>query len=138
MNQSIEAAERHVAAFNRHDPAAHSANETPDIEWTQPGLSVQGSDAVADLQRTLWTALPDARVEVVRRLAADDVVMTEAVLTGTQTGPLVTPQGTLPATGRPVELGYVTVQRVRDGRIASERIYYDQLEFLAQLGAMEA
>lgn len=134
MNQSIAAAERHVAAFNDHNLEAHSANETTDIRWVQPGLSVEGREAVAQVQQALWTAFPDAHIEVVGRVADGDTVATEGVLTGTHTGPLETPTGAVPATGKRVELGYVTVQRIVDHRIASERIYFDQLEFLAQLG----
>jgi ketosteroid isomerase-like protein len=29
---------------------------------------------------------------------------------------------------------FVTVQQVRDGKIAAERLYFDQLDFLGQLG----
>jgi steroid delta-isomerase-like uncharacterized protein len=134
MDQAIAAAERHVSAFNRHDLKDHSANETPDIQWTQPGVSIQGKEAVAALQESLWTALPDARIELVTRVANADTVVSEEVLIGTQTGPFVTPSGTVPPSGRPIRMGFVTVQQVRDGKIASERVYFDQLDFLRQLG----
>lgn len=138
MEQALAAAERHVSAFNRHDLAAHSANETADIQWTQPGVSVEGPTAVAALQQALWNALPDARIEVVARVAHGDIVMSEEVFVGTQTGPFVTPAGTLPASGRSVSMPFVTVQQVRDGKIAAERIYFDQLDFLSQLGIAPA
>lgn len=138
MDQAIAAAERHVSAFNRHDLEAHSANETADIQWTQPGVSLEGPAAVAALQQALWTALPDVRIELVARVASADTVMSEEVLFGTQTGPFVTPAGTLPATGRSVRMPFVTVQQIRDGKIAAERIYFDQLDFLSQLGAAPA
>jgi steroid delta-isomerase-like uncharacterized protein len=134
MDQAIAAADRHVSAFNRHDLAAHSANESEDIQWTQPGVSIEGPAAVAALQQALWTALPDAQIEVVARVANGDTVMSEEVLVGTQTGPFVTPAGTLPASGRSVRMRFVTVQQVRKGKIAAERVYFDQLEFLGQLG----
>jgi steroid delta-isomerase-like uncharacterized protein len=138
MEQALAAAERHVSAFNRHDLAAHSANETADIQWTQPGVSVEGPTAVAALQQALWNALPDARIELVARVADGDIVMSEEVLVGTQTGPFVTPAGTVPASGRSVSMPFVTVQQVRDGKIAAERIYFDQLDFLSQLGIAPA
>lgn len=134
MDQAVAAAERHVSAFNRHDLEAHSANETEDIDWTQPGVSVAGREAVAALQQALWTAFPDARIDLVRRVASAETVMSEEVLSGTQTGPLITPSGTLPASGRALRMPFVTVQQVRDGKIAAERIYFDQLDFLGQLG----
>jgi steroid delta-isomerase-like uncharacterized protein len=138
MDQAVGAAERHVSAFNRHDLAAHSANETDDISWTQPGFSLDGREAVAELQQTLWTALPDAQIEVVARVADAEIVISEEVLTGTQTGPFVTPSGTAPPSGRPIRMPFVTVQRTRHGKIASERVYFDQLDFLRQLGIAPA
>jgi steroid delta-isomerase-like uncharacterized protein len=134
MDQAITAAERHVSAFNRHDLEAHSANETADIQWTQPGVSITGREAVTGLQQALWTAFPDARIDLVRRVASADTVMSEEVLSGTQTGPFVTPAGTLPPSGRAIRMPFVTVQQIRDGKISAERVYFDQLDFLGQLG----
>lgn len=134
MDQAITAAERHVSAFNRHDLEAHSANETADIQWTQPGVSIAGREAVSGLQQALWTAFPDARIDLVRRVASADTVMSEEVLSGTQTGPFVTPAGTLPPSRRAIRMPFVTVQQIRDGKISAERVYFDQLDFLGQLG----
>jgi steroid delta-isomerase-like uncharacterized protein len=138
MDQAVTAAERHVSAFNRHDLEAHSANETESIEWTQPGVNIAGREAVAALQQALWTAFPDARIDLVTRVASADTVMSEEVLSGTHTGPFVTPGGTLPPSGRAVRMPFVTVQQIRDGKIAAERIYFDQLDFLGQLGIAPA
>jgi len=134
MDRALTAAERHVSAFNRHDLEAHKDNETTDVQWTQPGISIEGRESVAALQEALWTAFPDARIDLVKRLAGGDTVMSEEVLSGTHTGPFLTPAGILPATGRAIRMPFVTVQRVRGGKIAAERIYFDQLDFLRQLG----
>ena len=60
--------------------------------------------------------------------------MAELELTGTHTAPLIGPAGTVEPTGRPLRLGAVNVWRVREGRIASYHIYFDQLSFLMPLG----
>ena len=134
MDQAIAAAERHVSAFNRHDIEEHVANETPDIRWVQPGVELQGRQAVAELQQALWTALPDARIDLIRRVVGGNTVISEEVLSGTQSGPFTTPSGTVPPTGRTVRVPFCTVQEVRDGKIAAERVYFDQMDFLGQLG----
>jgi hypothetical protein len=33
---------------------------------------------------------------------------------------------------------FVTIQQIRDGKIAAERLYFDQLDFLGQLGIAPA
>jgi hypothetical protein len=35
-----------------------------------------------------------------------------------------------------VTLRYVSVKRIRDGKVAAERLHFDQLEFLQQVGAL--
>jgi hypothetical protein len=37
-----------------------------------------------------------------------------------------------------VKVRYVSVQQVKEGKIASEHLYFDQLELLTQLGALPA
>lgn len=54
------------------------------------------------------------------------------------TGPLITPEGELPATGRRVTVPFALVGTTRDERLATVHNYHDRLEFLAQLGLMPA
>jgi hypothetical protein len=139
MNEAQAAAERHTAAFNAHDLEAHMANESPDIEWVQPGgISLRGPGAVAESQKIFWAAIPDAKVEPLNRVVAGSTVVTEGYMTGSQTGTLRTPHGDIPPSGNRIRLRFVTVQRVENGLIASEHLYFDQLEFLAQIGALPA
>lgn len=65
-------------------------------------------------------------------------VVTESYLTGTHTGTFRTPNGDIPPSGNRVKLRYVSVQQVEEGKIASEHLYFDQLEFLTQIGAINA
>jgi predicted ester cyclase len=65
---------------------------------------------------------------------ADDAAATEVVFTGTHTGPMNTPGGAVPPTGKRVTLHSVSVLRIKDGLVASEHVYLDQLEMLTQLG----
>ena len=63
--------------------------------------------------------------------------MEQARYTGTHTGTWRSPDGVeIPATGKKLDFPFVGVFRVEDGKISSIRIYYDQIEVLAQLGLM--
>jgi ketosteroid isomerase-like protein len=55
---------------------------------------------------------------------------------GTQTGPLATPAGEIPPTGHEIGGKYVGVFEVRDGRIAAQRVYFDRLAVVEQVGAL--
>ena len=43
----------------------------------------------------------------------------------------------VPPTNKPVEIAIVTVIQFQDGKMASERIYYDQPSLLVQLGLLD-
>lgn len=139
MGKATVAGRRHLEAFNAHDIEAHLANESADIEWVQPGgISLRGHDQVRQTQLILWEAIPDATVTPSSQVESGDTLVTEAVLTGSHTGTLRTPAGDIPPSGARISLRFVTVQRVdAEGKIRSEHLYFDQLEFLTQLGAIQ-
>jgi ketosteroid isomerase-like protein len=64
--------------------------------------------------------------------------MSEGIFSGTHTGPLATPAGDVPPTGKPLRLAFADVFVIRDGLIVEHHIYYDQVAFLTQLGLMPA
>jgi steroid delta-isomerase-like uncharacterized protein len=136
MNDTERAADKHIAAFNAHDPGALARNETPDIEFEAPGVKLRGREQVADFFGAYWRAFPDALVTLRSRMIDGETVVSENVLTGTHTGPLFTPGGDIPPTGRRIETHGVAVQRVSAGLVASEHLYFDQVELLTQLGML--
>ena len=130
-----ETADRHVNAFNEKDLEKFVGNESPDIEFVIPGgITLRGRDQVREYMKLFWSAFPDLKVAAVYQVVADDTVVTEQTFSGTHTGTLRTPMGDIPATGKRVQGRQVAVQRVKDGRIWSEHLYFDQMEFLAALG----
>jgi steroid delta-isomerase-like uncharacterized protein len=137
MADVIEIARRHDDAFNSHDADGRAAIEAPDIEFVMPGgVTLRGHDQVVEVVRAFWEALPDARISPDDQLSAGNVVVVEGTIAGTHTGTFRTPQGEIPPSGNPVTLRYAAVKRFRDDRLVSEHLYFDQLEFLQQLGAL--
>jgi steroid delta-isomerase-like uncharacterized protein len=136
MADVIELARRHDDAFNSQDADGRRAIEAPDIEVVMPGgMTIQGHENVMQVVRSFWAALPDGRIVPEEQFAAGDVVVAEGTLAGTHTGTFRTPSDEIPPTGNAVSLRYAAVKRFQDDRIVSEHLYFDQLEFLQQLGA---
>jgi predicted ester cyclase len=128
-----------MAAFNAHDIEAHKANEAPDVEWVMPGgITLRGPDQVAQLQSIYWEALPDVKVVPVNQVVGGSTIVTEGYFEGTHSGTLRTPQGDIPPSGNRIRLRYATVQHVENGLVSFEHLYFDQLEFLTQLGVLPA
>jgi steroid delta-isomerase-like uncharacterized protein len=75
-------------------------------------------------------AFPDQRNELIALHHADDAVIVEFDLLGTHLGPL---RG-IPATGRSFRTRMTAFFIFARERIACERVYFDQLSILRQLG----
>jgi steroid delta-isomerase-like uncharacterized protein len=123
----------HVRCENAHDlegvirtfgEAAHYDDEP----WDQ---HYEGRDQVRDFYAQLMAALPDLSIEVVRQHIAEETIVLEVIIRGTQLGPW---RG-LPATGRRVEVPLCGVYTFSaDDRLEGEKIYYDRAMVLRQLG----
>ncbi len=129
-----------VTAFDRSDWAAVRGPLTPDFTYaeTGTGLAVQGADPFVTALQAWKSAVPDAADEVLRIVEDGDTTVLEIVWRGTQTGPLQTPGGVLPPSGRPFEFRATLWQRWDGDKIAEEYHHLDVLTMLAQLGALPA
>ena len=137
MTDPVEAARRYDEAFNAQDAEARVANLTPDTEAMLPGgMILRGPEQLAAVARSFWEALPDGKIISENEVASGDTVVTEGTLSGTHTGTFRSPQGDIPASGNRVALRYASVKVIRDGKVALEHLYFDQLEFLQQIGAL--
>ena len=82
--------------------------------------------------------MPDARLNLQSVVESGDTIAVEGTFTGTFTAPLRSPQGEVPPTGRAINVPYADFFTVRDGRVVSHRVYYDQVQLGTQLGLMPA
>jgi predicted ester cyclase len=136
MGEALETAKRADEAFNAHDVDARLAVNTDDTELVMPGgMKLRGLEQAGVLQ-AFWEALPDATLMWTSHVESGSMIAGEGLLTGTHSGPFRTPQGEIPPSGRQVRLAYAFMRRVEGGKITSEHLYFDQMEFLQQLGAM--
>jgi steroid delta-isomerase-like uncharacterized protein len=136
MSEARELAERHVSAFNERAWSRAQELYAPDLVMIEPAGTAQGIESFLELERGFVTALPDSRMEVTAIIESGNYVVVEGAYSGTHTGPLGTPQGEVPPTGRKLMLPLCDVIEVAAGRITRIRAYYDQMTFAAQLGLL--
>jgi ketosteroid isomerase-like protein len=113
----------------------------PDSTWVTPNAELHGHDELRGWLDVWVSGFPDdRRHELTRVVEVDDTVYCEGVLHGTNTGSMDTPEGTLPATGKPVAMRFSIVVDidVTAGQATSVHLYFDQLGFLGQLGLVPA
>jgi steroid delta-isomerase-like uncharacterized protein len=137
MADALDLAQQHDEAFNSQDADARKRIEADNIEVTMPGgMTMQGPDQVIEVVRVFWEALPDGKINAEKSISAGDTVVNEGSLTGTHTGPFRSPAGEVPPSGNNVNLRYAAVKRFEGDKLVSEHLYFDQLEFMQQIGAM--
>ena len=80
---------------------------------------------------------PDAQITPVSRTIGHDRLVDEFVLKFTHSLQMDWLLPGIPPTNKPVEIATVTVIQFQDGKMASERIYFDQASILVQLGLLD-
>ena len=129
--------DRHYAQINSDNFADAADLFSPDVVTQVPGAApLHGIEPFLAYAQGFHGAFPDGRIHADRYLESGDRVVVEGRFTGTNTGPLQTPAGELPPTGRAMVLPFADVFRVADGRIAEHRVHYDTVGLLAQLGLL--
>jgi predicted ester cyclase len=121
-------------AFNARTPDADPWTEDAEIE--APGAALSGRAAVLGFLGVFQEAFPDGRLAILRLLVKGSEAAAEGVFTGVHTGVLHTPAGDVSPTGRPVAFRWAAAYGTRDDKLASEHLYFDQHDFLAQLGLL--
>jgi steroid delta-isomerase-like uncharacterized protein len=127
-------------AYFRRDLEACVAAYADDAEVVLPGAPpFKGKDAIRAAWQMYMAAFPDEHPTQIRHLADGNTVVTEWKTEATHNGPLMMPTGeTLPATGRKISSSGVTVQDIQGGKVIKQVFYFDNVEFMQQLGVMPA
>ncbi|MER5572447.1 ester cyclase [Streptomyces massasporeus] len=107
------------------------------VAFTPDEGELRGRDSIVEYWRTMTEAVPGATFEVLHSYEAGDTAIDEGIYRGRNTGPLELPNGeTLPPTQKEVRIRGVDIATVRDGRIVDYRLYFDEMDFLGQLGLL--
>ncbi|MEV8308463.1 nuclear transport factor 2 family protein [Streptomyces flavidovirens] len=102
-----------------------------------PDGEIRGRDNIGEYWRQMTDAIPDSAYEPTYKHESGNTAIDEGFFTGRNTGPLVLPSGeSLEPTQKDVRVRGCDVATVEDGKIVSYRLYFDQLDFLGQLGLL--
>jgi carboxymethylenebutenolidase len=128
------------AEFELKDVDAIMATVTDDVtNYNVPvGVGARGYDAVRAYYRDIFIAsLPDDwQVEGMNRVVGEDQLVDEVHITFTHTKQMDWLVPGVPPTGRRVVTDMVAIVGFRDGKVSGERIYWDQLSVLRQVGVL--
>lgn len=99
-------------------------------EWGERSRTCEGAEEIAAYFENLFTAIPDWSLEIVGIAAEGEDVFIQWQATGTHDGRLM---GIEP-TGKRIAVEGIDHFIVRDGRMVSNFIVVDQMEYARQLG----
>lgn len=98
-----------------------------------PQRTCQGCDAIARYFEQTFAALPDVHLEVLCISEQGDDVFVHWHLTGTHTGAAL---DGIEATGRAIALDGIDHFVMRDGKVLSNFVVFDQMQFARQVGLL--
>ncbi len=127
-------------AWDNQDMNALVQLYSEDAVMFMPGETepIQGREAIEKNQAAYIRAMPDMTLKFTTILIQGKHIAFEGIFTGTFTGPLASPEGDIPPTGRSVKAGFAFIAKVNaDGLIEEDRTYFDNLDFMKQLGLIE-
>jgi len=110
------------------DPDVLIFDKPTNQEMRGPEAYVQYSDGFVN-------AIPDLQGTVVENTVSGNKVTSRVRGQGHFTGTMVTPQGSMPGNGQPVDIEYRVEQEFNDaGKVVRFAIDYDMQDFMHQLG----
>ncbi len=127
-----------IEAFNAGDWQRMKATLAADSSYEEAGTQrrIQGADEIVKADQAWRQAFPDAKGTIRNIFASGNSVVAEIVWEGTHKGALVSPGGSIPASGKRVKMPASMVATVQGGKIKETRHYFDMVTLLQQIGAM--
>jgi len=128
--------EEFVKFRNEGDLASADRVMHPECVIRYPNLpqEIVGLDAYKEYDRMTRVAFPDFKMTITDFFVKDDKIVSYWTIDATNSGPLMTPAGELPATNRKVHLSGIAVSRIVEGKIKEDAGYFNMSDMMQQLG----
>jgi ketosteroid isomerase-like protein len=136
MGEARDVMDRLTKALVSKDLDTISTLYAPEAVAFDPGVGeIKGPESILEYFKGFQEAFPDVKWEPLHEHESGNTAIDEGYLVGTNSGPIPLPSGdSIPATGKSVRLRECDAVTIENGVITSHRFYYDQMDFLGQLG----
>ena len=136
----IETARKWAKEFNKHDVDGVVSVYASNIVSYDPfyPAPLKGLDSIRKDTKNFFKAFPDMKIKFLNLMTKGNTIMGELQFTGTNSGPLDSPNGKIPATNKRIEMrGAFTARVNAKGLLVEERRYYDTASMMRSLGLMK-
>lgn len=133
----IDAAKAMITAYNDKNWDRVRASMATGFIYDEiaTGRKTEGVDESVTLWQGWAQAFPDSKATFHTALASGNTVTLELTWRGTHKGSLQTPGGSIPATGKTIEIRACQVSELAGDKVSSQRHYFDMATLLRQIGA---
>ena len=127
-----------VESFNTNDWDAVRASMLADVVYDEraTGRIMQGPEAIIESMKGWKTFNSDVTRTISNIHVSGDTAVVEVTWEGTMDGPLETPGGSVPPTGKSHATHGAWVMTFEGDKLRESRNYFDMLQLLQQVGAM--
>ncbi|HCK89882.1 MAG TPA: hypothetical protein DHW54_01775 [Gemmatimonadetes bacterium] len=127
-----------VESFNTNDWDAVRASMLADVVYDEraTGRIMQGPEAIIESMKGWKTFNSDVTGTISNIHVSGDTAVVEVTWEGTMDGPLETPGGSVPPTGKSHATHGAWVMTFEGDKLRESRNYFDMLQLLQQVGAM--
>lgn len=134
MSDTRSVIEQHISAFNSRE--TESDPWSTDAEMIAPAGTFSGREGVLGFLGVFQAAFSDGTLTVNAWVVDGDRAAVEGVFAGTHDGVLQSPNGEVPPTAKSISFRWSASYQVRGDELLYEHLYFDQLDFLGQLGLL--
>lgn len=136
-DEIVKLARKQVDAFNSGNWEQLRASLGADSRYDELGTErkIEGPEKIVELFKAWKTAFPDAVGTVTSAMASGNKAALEVTWKGTHSGPLVTAEGSIPASGKRQETPAAFFFTFEGDKIKESRHYFDSMTLLKQIGA---
>ena len=139
MSSNADLLKRAMELYNKGELNAFVDEYTEDAVLLTPDGRAQGREAIHGQWSRELTSFPDRTHTIDSIVEKGDSIATEFTWVATNTGPWVLPDGTqLPPTGKQLTIKGMVRTTMRDGKMAEQHMYWDNLDALQQAGLLPA
>ena len=127
-----------VESFNTNDWDAVRASMLADVVYDEraTGRIMQGPEAIIESMKGWKTFNSDVTGTISNIHVSGDTAVVEVTWEGTMDGPLETPGGSVPPTGKSHATHGAWVMTFEGDKLRESRNYFDMLQLLQQVGVM--
>lgn len=137
VEENVNIVKQTEDSFNTQDWDRFVNLHAESVVVKSPNLDkpIRGREALLEFAKGYYATFPDLSMKIERMIGQGDWVVTEELVTGTNTGPLTSPTGEeIPPTNKPIRMNQAFVFRVDNGFVQEVHIYFDQMGMMTQLG----